>query len=317
MLQLIRGNYNELPAIGTSILGPSIVTIGNFDGVHLGHQQLITRINAIAHSEKCLSVVVLFEPHPQEYFSPDDSPPRLMRLTEKIKALDALGVDVVCCLRFNAALANLSADGFVRDFLVKKLDVHTMIIGDDFRFGAKRQGDEVLLRQYASELDFNVESTTTWKQQNLRVSSTRIRELLEAGDMETAAALLGRPYTLCGRVQHGAKLGRELGFPTANLSVQRQKIPIRGIFVVDVEGINNQIYHGAASIGIRPTVNGTRLLLEVHLLNFHENIYGQHIRVRFYHKIRDEARYETLALLAKQIAEDVRVTREWFRVNSC
>lgn len=282
----------------------SVVTIGSFDGLHLGHQQLLHETLAHAKRDQRLSVVMTFEPQPYEYFHKKRRP-RIMRIREKWLALSELGLDVLLCLRFNAALANLSAHDFVVTLLVEKLRAKTVIIGDDFHFGAKRSGNVALLTQLGQQYGFNVIQLSTYLYKKQRVSSTRVRDALANGDMELTAVLLGRPYFLAGRVCHGEKLGRQLGFPTANINVHRDTVPLHGVYVVRILGLNDEVYYGAANLGTRPTVGGTRTLLEVYIFDFDRDIYGHNIEVEFLHKLRDEEYYNSLDELTVNIKKDV------------
>ncbi|MDF1794936.1 MAG: bifunctional riboflavin kinase/FAD synthetase [Coxiellaceae bacterium] len=306
-MQLIRGWHNL-----KKLTKRSVVTIGNFDGVHRGHQSLLQDMRQRADELKALSVVVIFEPHPLELFTPDKAPARLMKLREKLIALQANQVDVVVCLRFNRWLANMSAEGFVKDLLVDKLRAQTMVVGDDFRFGAKRQGDVALLQQMGEQYDFTVDEMPTYTEGEDRISSTRVRNALANDDLTTAEQLLGRRYALVGKVVHGDRIGRQMGYPTANLYLHRTKVAITGVFVVRVK-INNEgeWLYGAANLGTRPAVKGTRILLEVYLFDFNRDIYGQNLQVELLHKIRDEQPFDSLEALKLKIDEDVDVARQW------
>jgi len=310
--ELIRGLYNITPD-----LQGGVVTIGNFDGVHLGHQALILQVKKIAARLNKPSIVVTFEPQPLEFFATlkkDFTPAaRLTKLREKFSALAATGVDKVVMVHFDEKLASQPPSEFISEILVKKLHTQYLIVGDDFRFGAMRKGDFELLRQKGQELGFIAESLPSIVFDNERVSSTRVRKALIAGDLEYAKKLLARPYTMMGRVVHGDKLGRKLGFPTANIYLHRAVTPIQGIFAVRVHGIESTPILGAANVGIRPTVGGTRALLEVYLLNFNRDIYGKHVTVEFCKKIRDEERYNNLDILKNAIANDVIETENYFK----
>ncbi len=306
-MELIRGLQNIRPSHKGCV-----ATIGNFDGVHLGHQAVLGQLAEKA-AELCLpSVLITFEPQPMEYFVPEQVPARLTRFREKMLALQRYSVDRVCCLSFNPKLANLTAEAFIREILVDKLGVKYLVVGDDFRFGLNRAGTFETLKQAGEQYGFQVVSMHTFEIDGARVSSTRIRAALQAGDMAAAEKLLGRSYRMSGRVAHGEKLGRELGFPTANIHLHRHVSPLQGIFVVEVFGLDQEPVQGVASIGTRPTVNETRALLEVYLLDFDQDIYGRHIQVSFLHKLRDEARFDSLDALTRQIHKDVEQTRNWF-----
>ena len=294
---------------------PVALTIGNFDGVHLGHRALLSRLLEEAKSRDLPSAVVIFEPHPREFFTPEQAPARLTSLREKLELLAELGVDRVHICRFNQQFAQMSASNFI-DALHQKLAVQYVLIGDDFRFGSGRSGDFGLMEKIASQRGFKVEAMHSVMFDGLRVSSTAVRSVLATGHMRAATRYLGRPYSISGRVVHGDKLGREIGFPTANVQMKHNRPPLNGIFVVRVSGEHLPLQHGAASLGVRPTVHANgRAVLEIHLLDFAQEIYGQHLRVEFLHKLRDEEKYPDLKSLTRQIALDVENTRKWFNEN--
>lgn len=290
----------------------SVVTIGNFDGVHKGHQTLIHALMAASHELKLPSVLLTFEPNPTEFFSPQFLMPRLMRLSEKWAVIKKYGIDYFYCLRFNAALATLSAEDFVKKILVDQLHAKKIIVGDDFRFGAKRVGDIALLKILGEKYDFTVDALPQWVYDNERISSTRVRNSLKIGDFETVCALTGRPFYLTGKVAHGDQIGRQLGFPTANIHLRRKQVPLMGIFVVRVHGLRDAALPGVASIGYRPTFNGKKIVLEVFLFDFNEMIYGKKITVEFLSKIRDELHFDSVDELVVQIEKDVVFAREYF-----
>ncbi len=306
-MELIRGLQN----IRSKHCG-CVATIGNFDGVHLGHQAVLGQLAEKAAELGLPTALITFEPQPMEYFVPDKVPARLTRFREKILALQRYSVDRVCCLSFNDKLAKLSAEDFIEQVLVEKLGVKYLVVGDDFRFGAKRAGTFEMLVEAGKKYGFQVVSMHTFEIDNERVSSTRVRTALEKGEMSNAEKLLGRRYRMSGRVAHGEKLGRELGFPTANIHLHRQASPIQGIFVVEVFGLDKEPLQGVASIGTRPTVNETKALLEVFLLNFDQDIYGRHIQVSFLKKLRDEEKFDSLDELIKQIQLDVEQAQAYF-----
>jgi riboflavin kinase / FMN adenylyltransferase len=288
--------------------GRCALTIGNFDGVHRGHRALIERVVAQARELKAGSCVLTFEPHPREYLSPAQALARLTRLRDKLELLAAAGVSRVHVVRFDARFAALSPEQFVEDVLVRGLGVRWLLVGHDFRFGARRAGDFATLRGLASRHGFHVEAMAEVASEGERVSSSAVRAALAAGAFARAERLLGHGYFISGRVAHGAKLGRGLGFPTANL-VLRRPPPLAGIYVVEVEGYGP----GVASLGRRPTVNPLATpLLEVHLLERDELLYGRRLRVSFLKKLRDEARFDGLAPLREAIAQDAREAREFF-----
>lgn len=291
---------------------PSVITIGNCDGMHSAHQTLIKNVVASAKQLSLASVVVLFEPQPQEFFATDNIPARLMRFCEKYEAIKKLGVDYIYCIRFNKAFANLSAEDFVKNILIKKLNAKKIIVGDDFRFGKKRLGDVALLKKLSIENKIAVEVLAQIDCAQQRVSSTRIRQALHTGDITLATTLLNHPFCFSGRVAYGKQMGRKLGFPTANIYLHRKKVPVSGIFVARVHGLENKILPGVASIGDRPTFNGKQILLEVHIFNFDQNIYGKKIQVELLHKIRDEIRFDSVEKLVDAIKRDVMTAQEYF-----
>ncbi|HXJ51047.1 MAG TPA: bifunctional riboflavin kinase/FAD synthetase [Burkholderiales bacterium] len=287
--------------------GRCALTIGNFDGVHRGHRALIERVCAKARELELTSCVLTFEPHPREFFDPQAAPARLTRLRDKLELIDAVGVERVHVARFDRRFASLPAQRFVEEVLVKGLATRWLLVGRDFRFGARRAGDFGALAAEGGRHDFEVESMADVVFDGARVSSSAVRAALAAGDIASAERLLGHPYTISGRVAHGAKLGRSLGFPTANI-VLRRPPPLAGIFVVEVDGLGP----GVASIGRRPTVNPVPLpLLEVHPFDWERDLYGEHLRVRFLKKLRDEQKYDGLDALREAIARDARQAREY------
>lgn len=307
-MEFIRGWHNLKPQHRGCV-----ATIGNFDGVHLGHQAVIGQLAEKGQELGLPTQVILFEPQPQEFFQPQAAVPRLTRLREKLQALRRYSVDRVLCLQFDADFAALEPEQFIQRLLVDGLQVRYLVVGDDFRFGRKRRGDFAMLAEAGRKHGFQVVNMHTVTIDDARVSSTRIREALADGDLALAEKLLGRPYRMCGRVAHGDKLGRTLGFPTANIYLHRKVTPIKGIFAVEVFGLNNEPIAGAANIGTRPTVGGTRTLLEVHLLDFSEDIYGAYVHVNFLRKFRDEKRFESLDELRRWIEKDVADVRAFFR----
>jgi riboflavin kinase / FMN adenylyltransferase len=307
-MQIIRGTYNLKPKHQNCV-----VTIGNFDGVHLGHQALLKKLVNKARELHLPAVVITFEPQPNEYFKQDKIPPRLMRLREKIMALESCGVDRVLVLRFNQAMANVTAEQFIEKILVAGLRIQYLIIGDDFRFGYKRQGDFDMLQQSGKKFNFSVEKMDAFKYGNDRVSSSGVRKALEGGDLQLAQRLLSRPFALSGHIAHGDKRGRIIGFPTANIYLHRKAVPIMGVYVVRVYGLTSEPIHSVANVGNRPTVGGTRSLLEVHMFDFNQEVYGKHVSVEFIHKLRDEKRYDSFELLKQQIFRDAEQAREFFK----
>ncbi len=308
------GNRNRLPDHASR---PQAVTIGNFDGVHLGHQAMLARLTARAASVGALPAVLTFEPHPREIFTPDSAPTRLTSLREKLEILRALGVAHVHVCRFTKPFAALSAEEFVQRILVQGLNARYVLVGDDFRFGAKRAGDFALLKQLGQTNGFEAEALHTVEAAGQRASSTAVREALAAGDMAMAAQLLGRPYSISGRVVGGDQLGRKIGYPTANIQLKHNKPPVKGIFAVRVQGLaDGADWPGVASLGTRPTVHANgRPTLEVHLFNFNRSIYRQHLRVEFLHKLRDEAKFPDLDTLIAQIDRDAQQARTLLNVT--
>lgn len=305
-MELIRGRYNIQARHHGCVL-----TIGNFDGVHLGHQALIAELKRWAAQRAVPSCVVTFEPHPYEFFGRDVKP-RLTRMREKLEALAQFGVDRVVVLPFHQALANLPATEFVETVLVQQLGAKAILIGDDFRFGHRRAGDIALLRQLASPCGFEVADLPTLTHDGSRVSSTLVRQALDAGDLDLARTLLGRPYSMSGRVAHGDKRGRSIGFPTANIFLHRRAVPISGVYCVVMHGLPEGPVTGVANVGNRPTVDGTRSLLEVHLFDFQREIYGEHVVVEFAKKLRDEKKYDSFDLLKAQIQQDAEQALQFF-----
>ncbi|HEB86671.1 MAG TPA: bifunctional riboflavin kinase/FAD synthetase [Gammaproteobacteria bacterium] len=306
-MELIRGLHNLRKRHHGCV-----ATIGNFDGVHLGHQAVIGQLAEKATELHLPTTLITFEPQPQEYFFPQASPPRLMRFREKMQALHRYAVDRVLCLTFNDMLAQMPHTQFIEDILVNGLGLRYLVVGDDFRFGREREGTFIILSEAGQKYDFQVVDMHTFSVMGERVSSTRIRQALAEGNMARAEELLGRDYRMSGRVAHGAKLGRQLGFPTANIHLHRKVSPLQGIFAVEVYGLDQEPLIGVASLGIRPTVDGTRTLLEVYLFDFDKDIYGRHIQVSFRHKLRDEERFDSLEALTVQIKKDVDEAREFF-----
>ena len=300
-----------LPVRGTQAL-----TIGNFDGVHLGHQAMLERVVAQARTLGVGSCALTFEPHPREFFAPDAAPARLSRLREKLELIAATGIDHVHVARFDARFAALPAERFVDEVLVRGFRVTWLLVGRDFRYGARRSGDFDALERAAARYGFVLEAMPEIKSEGERISSSAVREALLAADFARAERLLGRPYVLSGRVAHGAKLGRKLGFATANLRLPR-RAPLAGVYVVEACGADandgGRWLPGVASVGRRPTVNEVAVpLLEVHLFDFAEELYGRHLRVRFIGRLRDEAKYPDLDALRAAIARDVAQAKEFF-----
>ncbi|MFN3235235.1 MAG: bifunctional riboflavin kinase/FAD synthetase [Gammaproteobacteria bacterium] len=290
----------------------SIVTIGNFDGLHRGHRVLIDRTTKLAKKITAQSVVITFDPMPQEVFKPELAPMRLTNTREKLTILREWGVDVVWMFPFNKETASLTAEQFAERVFVEALSTHTVILGDDFRFGKGREGDFAWLKTFGDEHGFDVFASETLAHDDVRVSSSRVREALNQSDFDLAETLLGRPYQNSGRVAHGERLGRELGFPTANIRLKRLTPPVQGVYVVKVHGLGDKPLPGVANAGTRPAVGGEEFLLEVHLFDFDREIYGKHITVEYCHKLRDEWDFPDMVSLKQQIQRDCDAARAFF-----
>lgn len=288
-----------------------VATIGNFDGVHLGHRAVFQRLLERGRSFRLPATVITFEPQPMEFFNPDVAPARLTRLREKIAAISDDGIERIMLLEFGPRLAAMAAREFVDRLLVQGLGVRFLLVGDDFRFGHKRVGNFELLRSVGAEQGFEVENLHTIKHGEERVSSTRVREALARGDLEQARHLLGRPYCIQGRVAHGDKRGRTIGFPTANIHLHRRLSPVSGVYAVSVRGVGDAQLPGVANVGKRPTVGGTEPRLEVHLLDFDGDLYGAHLEVEFRLKLREERPFESFDALKEQIARDAAAARQY------
>jgi len=303
-MQLIRG---------TSTLQsdkPVVATIGNFDGMHLGHLAIMRRVKTLAAEHGGLSCVVSFHPLPHEVLSPDTVPARLQGTRDRLISLKDCGIDRCLLLPFTKSLSNLSANDFIQSILLNRMNLHTLIVGDDFRFGHERSGSFSTLVEAGAAHGFTVEDTPTVLQDGERISSTRLRSALQKNDLQTASELLGRDYRITGRVVHGEKVGRQLGFPTANIALKRQEPPLKGVFAVRAHcDATGDSWPAVANLGRRPTVNGLKLLLEVHLLDASEHLYGKHLNIDFLHFIRGEKRFESLDELKEQIQKDADTAR--------
>ena len=304
-MQILRG----LHSTGTQTVA---VTIGNFDGVHLGHQALLNELRAVAQARKLQTAVVIFEPHPREFFTPQQAPARLTSLREKLELFSTMGVDRVHVCRFDALFAKKTADDFIHA-LHEKLHAKFVLIGDDFRFGSGRAGDFALVQKIGAQRGFDVQAVHSVLHDGVRISSTAIRAALAEGQMRMAREYLGRPYSISGRVVHGDATGRKLGFPTANIQLKHNLPPLKGIYVVQVHSDGVGVLQGVASLGVRPTVKqDAKPVLEVHLFEFNQQIYGKHLRVEFLQKLRDEQKFDGLEALTRQIALDVEHAKKWF-----
>lgn len=289
-----------------------VATIGKYDGMHLGHQEILRRLKVSSQATGLPSVVMLSEPHPEEFFTPDKAPPRLQLFDEKVAWLEKAGIDAVLCLHFDDSLRCMQAEDFIRDILVDGLNVHTLVVGDDFAFGQGRRGDVNLLRHYGQQAGFTVEDVGPQIVGGERVSSTLVREYLSTGQCEKATTLLGRPYSISGPVETGRRLGRQLGFPTANIALGGRKLPLNGVFPVEVESDGRRL-PGVANAGYRPTVDDSlQPSLEVHLLDHEENFYERQLCLYFLHRLRQEEKFPDLTSLQRQIANDVQLARDYF-----
>jgi len=303
---LLRGS-NQLARINS----PTIATIGNFDGFHLGHQEIASFVLNKSAQQKAKSVLISFEPTPKEFFAGVSAPARIYPIRKKIELACEFGFDYFASLNFNNTLANMSAVDFVHKILHDSLQVNSLVVGDDFKFGHQRSGDIDLLRNMGITLGFEVEDQSTILHEHNRVSSTLIREKLASGEFEHAATLLGRPFSMSGRVFHGDKKGRTIGFPTANILIRRKVSPIKGVFTVSASHHHSK-WQGVANIGTRPTVNGQRQQLEVHLFNCQQDLYGKRLDVEFHTKLRDEIKFPSFEALKHQISIDVTKAQQYF-----
>jgi riboflavin kinase / FMN adenylyltransferase len=303
-MELVRGLYNLQPRHRGCV-----ATIGNYDGLHLGHQRLIAVLRGHAAALGLPACLISFEPTPAEFFAGDAAPARLTRFREKFLALRRAGLDRFVCLRFDARMQSLPATDFIDELLVRGLEVRRVVVGHDFAFGRQREGSAAMLRSRGARHGFDVEEVDAFELDGARVSSSRIREALAAGSLDAAARLLGRPYRMAGRVVAGLKLGRRLGFPTANLALARRRSPLAGVFAVRVYGAGLEGAPGVASLGIRPVVDGREPLLEVHVFDFEADLYRRHLEVEFLHRLRDERWFPSMEALVLQMREDAATAR--------
>lgn len=293
-------------------LPPVALTVGNFDGVHRGHQAMLERLTGEARRRRLASCVLTFEPHPREFFAPQAAPTRLTSLREKCELIAERGLERVHVQRFTPDFAALSPEAFVEHTLARRLNARWLLVGEDFRFGAKRAGDLAALKRLAARQGFEVTVMPVVAHAGARVSSSAVRAALAMGDLASAEALLGRPYSISGRVVHGRKLGRELGFATANVQLKHNRPPLTGIYAVKVHGAAGEILPAVASLGVRPTITASgRAVLEVHLFEFSGDLYRKHLRVEFLKKIRDEEKYSDLDALKAQIGRDCEAARRF------
>ncbi|UZK02832.1 bifunctional riboflavin kinase/FAD synthetase [Venatoribacter cucullus] len=312
-MRLLRGLHN-IPADFRGCAA----TIGNFDGLHLGHQGILRALKDVAAAQGVPTLVMLFEPQPKEFFAPQAAPARLANLREKLQDLASHHVDYVLCLPFNQALRSMPAQAFIEQILLQALRVKHLIVGDDFRFGCDRSGDYRALAAAGQQHGFQVQDSPTLELDSERVSSTRVRTELSANNLSRVAHLLGRPYRMSGRVAFGRQLGRQLDTPTANVMVNRRQLPLTGVFAVQVtEEESGRRFSGVANCGIKPTVAGVpEPSLEVHLFDFSGNLYHRHLTVEFVHKLRDEQKFAGLAELQQAIAADKQAARQYFAART-
>ncbi|MBT8125741.1 MAG: bifunctional riboflavin kinase/FAD synthetase [Gammaproteobacteria bacterium] len=308
-MQLIRTIHNH-----KSDSSGAVATIGNFDGVHLGHQVVINKITQQSKELNLPSMVIAFEPSAKEFFFGQDAPARLTNFREKFSLIDKFGIDQFICLNFNRELSNMPAETFIKKILVDTLHIKHLTVGDNFRFGKDRKGDFELLQNFAGKLDYQVEDTDSFVNDGKRVSSTLIRKFLKTGELDKAKSMLGREYFMSGRVIHGDKKGRTIGFPTANIPVKRRICAVNGVFAVNVSMNDGSEYQGVANIGHRPTVAGTRTQLEVHIFNFSKEIYGNLLKITFCKKLRDEKKFDSFEELKKQIEQDSKSAQDFFSI---
>lgn len=307
-MQLIRGLRNWPDS------KPTVITIGNFDGVHRGHQAMFAATRRVADDKKLPATVISFEPLPHEYFTAVSAPPRIQGLRDRVRSIEAANIDRLLLLQFDHELAAMSAEEFIQHILVKKINAQHMVIGDDFRFGFQRLGTYETLQQLSAKLGYSLEQSATCLHDAQRISSTRVRQTLHAGDLNTATELLGRPYRISGRVIHGEKVGRQLGFPTANVSLGKHRPPLSGVFAVWATHIpTGNRYPAVANLGERPTIGGRKLLLEVHALDQSPDWYGQHLAIDFMGQLRQEKRFDSLDELKAQIAQDADAARQMMK----
>jgi len=291
-----------------------VATIGNFDGVHLGHQVILSKLLEKSSKLGLPSMLIAFEPSAKEFFRGKKAPARLTNFREKYSLSRDIGIDRFVCLRFNQSLANMPADIFVKTILVDYLHVKHLTVGDNFHFGKNREGDIELLKNSAQKFNFEVEDTASVLIDEARVSSSSVRAFLENGELDATQQLLGRHYSMSGRVIHGDEKGRTIGFPTANIPIKRITSPINGVFAVKISIENGSEKFGVANIGHRPTVNGTRTQLEVYIFDFAQNIYGKHLKVSFYEKLRNEMKFDSFDALKNQIQQDAENAKTYFKI---
>lgn len=309
-MELIRGLHN----LNTRHFG-CVLTIGKFDGVHLGHKAVLTRLVDKAKELQLPSAVMVFEPQPEELFSPSRAPARLSLLRDKYLALEKFGIDRLICVRFSREFANISPDEFVHDLIVEKLGTRFLVVGDDFRFGKDRKGDFDFLYSSGRHHDFHVVSTDSFTLGANRISSTAIREALANGQMQSVFNMLGRNFAIEGKVIGGEQKGRTIGFPTANVALKRYISPVRGVFTAKVWH-HTRVYDSVVNVGTRPTLGGTRMQLEAHLLDFSGDLYGQRLKIELLHKIRHEIKFNNFNELKEQIEKDVQQAKRLLELSN-
>jgi len=303
-MELIRGLHNLRPRHRGCAL-----TIGNFDGVHRGHQAVFAQLAAIAKDKAVPGTALSFEPQPREFFSGENAPARLTRFREKVEALAHTPLDRVVVVPFTKAFSQLSPEAFINDVLIEALDVRHVVVGEDFHYGHRARGSFMALQEAGEKLGFGVSRCITFELDGRRVSSSWVRDALAGGELREAENLLGRPYCIQGRVARGRQVGRSIGFPTANVPLRRLSTPLSGVYAVRVHGLAEAPLAGVANLGTRPTVKGNHKLLEVHLFDFDEEIYGRHVSVEFAHKLREEKKFDSLDGLKAQIIQDGNAAR--------
>ena len=309
-MEIIHGTYNLKPEHHGNV-----ITMGNFDGVHRGHQMLLQHLRSKSEALGVPSMLVTFEPQPREFFAGESVPPRLTRLREKVALLQRTEVDRLLLLPFNERTALTPASWITEDLFHDRLGAKYVLVGDDFRFGRDREGDFASIQSAGERLGYKVGNTGTLSVEGDRVSSSRIRGVLADGDFAQATDLLGHDYFIMGRVVYGRQLGRQLGAPTANIRLQRYKAALKGVYCVQVDGVHGRTLEGIANIGVRPTVDGKESLLEVHIFDFDDNIYNELLTVTFKKKLRDEETFESIDALKQQIDLDIVRAKEWFSAN--
>lgn len=308
-MKILRGS-STFPELGKGV----VATIGNFDGLHTGHQALLRTMTRTAKSLNFPSMVILFEPQPCEFFYKEEAPARLTNLRDKVSHLAHLGVDFVYCIQFGRIIASLEPQGFIDRYLFNLLNVQQLWIGQDFRFGKERTGNVDLLQKMFKKQHRLLEVFSDYSQEGIRVSSTEVRLFLKEGRLHKAKAFLGRHFSLSGRVMHGDGRGRQWGIPTANIKMHKRNLPLKGVFCVRVKREDGATLYGVANIGCRPTIDGTKNILEVHMFDFNGSLYGENIEVEFLHKIRDEEKFSSIDVLVRKIKQDIQISKQYFEL---